>query len=142
MTNLTIPPISLHSANRCVALHHRHHQPVRDCSAGVAVRDRAGGRGVAILGRPVARRRAAARTADVTPTACSMLDGAAWRAVRRLGYLRLVTYTVPSEPGASLRGAGWALIGEVAGGSWTREARPRIGRHPTVPKLRWERAFA
>jgi hypothetical protein len=57
--------------------------------------------------------------------ACSMLYGAAWRAARALGYRRLVTYTLASEGGASLRAAGWHCIGEAGGGSWSRTNRPR-----------------
>ena len=33
---------------------------------------------------------------------CSMLYGAAWRAARALGYRRLGTYTLQTEPGTSL----------------------------------------
>ena len=53
---------------------------------------------------------------------------------------RLVTYTLPEEGGASLRGAGWRCIGEAGGGSWSRTARPRVDAHPTQRKLRWEAA--
>lgn len=70
--------------------------------------------------------------------ACSILYGAAWRAVRALGYRRLVTYTLPSESGASLRAAGWTCLGEAGGGSWSRKDRPRVDTHPTQAKLRWE----
>lgn len=58
-----------------------------------------------------------------------------WSA-ERLGYRRLGTYTLPEEGGASLRAAGWRLIGEAGGGSW--DARPRVDKHPTQVKLRWE----
>ena len=68
-----------------------------------------------------------------------MLYGAAWRAVRALGYRRLVTYTLPEEGGASLRGAGFQLIGEAGGGSWSRTDRPRVDLNPMQVKLRWER---
>ena len=102
--------------------------------------------GVAIVGRPVARGLQDGRTAEVTRVcvldgarnACSMLYGAAWRAARALGYLRLVTYTLPEESGASLRGAGWRLLGQAGGGSWSRPTRPREDKHPMQVKLRWE----
>lgn len=77
---------------------------------------------------------------DGTRNACSMLYGACWRAARALGWRRLVTYTLPSEGGASLRAAGWRLLGEAGGGSWSCESRPRVDRHPTQTKLRWEAA--
>lgn len=77
---------------------------------------------------------------DGTRNACSMLYGAAWRACRALGYRRLVTYTLPEEGGASLRAAGWRLVGEAGGGSWSRKSRPRVDLHPTQQKMRWEAA--
>ncbi len=73
---------------------------------------------------------------------CSMLYSAAWRAVRALGYRRLVTYILGEESGASLAAAGWRCLGEAGGGSWSREGRPRIDTHPTQVKLRWERVAA
>jgi hypothetical protein len=103
---------------------------------------------VAIVGRPVARELAADDFAaeltrcctDGTRNACSMLYSAAWRAARALGYRRLVTYTLASEGGASLRAAGWHCIGEAGGGSWSRTSRPRVDTHPLQIKLRWERS--
>ena len=68
---------------------------------------------------------------------CSALYSASWRAVRAMGYKRLVTYTLPEEGGASLRAAGWICVGEAGGGSWSREGRPRVDMHPTQTKLRW-----
>ena len=75
---------------------------------------------------------------DGAPNACSMLYGAARRAVKALGYRRLVTYTLPEEGGASLRASGWTLAGEAGGGSWSRDGREREDKHPTQRKLRWE----
>lgn len=94
-------------------------------------------RGVAIVGRPVARHLQDGYTAEVTrlctdgtPNACSMLYEAAWRAAKAVGYLRIITYTLPQEGGASLRAAGWHLIGPAGGGSWSRAGRPRADEHP------------
>jgi hypothetical protein len=38
----------------------------------------------------------------------------------------------------SLRAAGWRCVGKAGGGSWHRKGRPRIDRHPTQMKIRWE----
>ncbi len=101
--------------------------------------------GVVIVGKPVARMLADDYTAEVTRLAsdgtrncCSLLYRAAWNASRAMGYRRLITYTLATEPGASLRGAGFKLIGEAGGGSWSRTTRPRVDTHPTQTKLRWE----
>jgi hypothetical protein len=101
--------------------------------------------GVAIVGRPVSRMRDDGETAEITRlctdgtrNACSFLYGAASRAAFALGFKRIGTYTLPEEGGASLRAAGWKLIGERGGGSWKRISRPRVDKHPTQAKLLWE----
>lgn len=71
--------------------------------------------GVAILHRPVSRYlddgvsvEISRLATDGTRNACSYLLGAAARlAFNEMGKLRLLTYTLASESGASLRGAGW-----------------------------------
>ena len=142
---LRVTPITLREARAYVDEHHRHH---RAPQGGLfAVSASAGDRvvGVVIIGRPVARMLCDGYSAEVTrlctdgsPNACSLLYAAAWRAARAMGYLRLLTYTLKEEGGASLRAAGWRCIGEAGGGSWSRIGRPRIDAHPTQPKLRWE----
>lgn len=142
---MTLTPITLREARAFVDRHHRHHPAPQGGIFAVAAS--VGGEvvGVAIVGRPVARMLQDDWTAEVVRlctlghrNAPSMLYGAAWRAARAMGYRRLVTYTLPEEGGASLRGAGWKLIGEAGGGSWSRESRPRVDLHPMQTKLRWE----
>lgn len=139
-------PVTLREANALVASLHRHHKTVRGCCFCIAARDPDGELvGVAIVGRPVARMLQDGVTAEVTRVAtnghrnaCSFLLGRAWRAARAIGYRRMVTYTLPQEGGASLRGAGWAEVGPAGGGSWSRKDRPREDKHPTAVKTRWE----
>lgn len=146
---LTIVPCDLDEANAFVREHHRHHRPVRGCKFCLAVmadRDGCGQIvGVAIVGRPSARHLDNTLTLEVTrvatdgtKNACSALYSAAWRAARALGHERLVTYTLPEEGGASLRGAGWTVVAESRGGAWSRAGRPRVDLHPLQRKLRWE----
>lgn len=142
---LKLCPITLREAHAFVAQHHRHHGPAQGALWAVGIEAASEIVGVAIVGRPVARRLQDGYTAEVVrachlgnPNAGSMLYAACWRAARALGFRRLVTYTLPTESGASLRGAGWHLIGEVGGGSWSRHSRPRVDTHPLQCKLRWE----
>lgn len=130
--NLSVIPCSLDEANAFVERTHRHHKPVPGCKFCVAVATGIEVRGVAIVGRPVSRMLDDGWTLEVNRcatdgarNACSMLYRAAWRAARALGYLRLVTYTLPEEGGASLRGAGFKLIGKAGGGSWSSKVRDR-----------------
>lgn len=143
---LVIVPVTLREANAFVKRTHRHHGTVRGCKFSLAVADAANEiRGVAIVGRPVARMLDDGWTAEVLrvatdgcPNACSALYAASWRTARAMGYRRCGTYILGIEPGTSLLAAGWRLIGEAGGGTWSRESRPRIDMHPTQGKLRWE----
>ena len=144
---LTVTPINLDEANAFVSQHHRHHKPVPGAKFCVAVSEDDVVRGVAIVGRPVARMSDTGFTLEVNRcctdgarNACSMLYGAAWRAARALGYLRLITYTLPEEGGASLRASGWKCIGERGGGNWNCKSRPRIDTAELLQgqKLLWE----
>lgn len=145
---LVAVPITLREANSFVARLHRHHQPARGCRFVVGASDGERIVGVAIVSRPVARQLQDGWTAEVvrlctdgTPNACSFLYGACWRAAKAIGYRRLITYTLPEEGGASLRAAGWRVIAErTGGGSWSRNARPRVDTHPTGQKTLWEAA--
>ena len=142
---MKLVPITLAEANAFVEQHHRHHGLVagHQFSLGAAKDDVIVA--VAIVGRPVARMNQDGYTSELTRlasdgtrNACSFLYGRAWRAAQALGYRRMITYTLASEDGASLRAAGWRLIGEAGGGSWSRENRPRVDKHPLQQKLRWE----
>ena len=64
---------------------------------------------------------------------------AAARAAFAMGYLKIGTYTLPSEGGASLKASGWQLVGEAGGGSWDRENRKRTDKAPLELKHLWER---
>ena len=144
---LTLCPITLSDAMVFVSRHHRHHRrPQGGLFAVACAIDQANEPcGVAIIGRPVSRHLDDGWTAEVTrlcttgeKNACSMLYRAAWRAAKALGYKRLITYTLDTEGGSSLRAAGAKLIGQAGGGSWNRENRIRIDKHPTQMKLKWE----
>lgn len=139
-------PVTLEQANAFVAHHHRHHAPVtgaRFCMGAVHA-----GRlvGVAIVGRPVARRldwRVVAEVTrcctDGTRNACSFLYARCVATARALGYNALLTYTLDSEAGASLRAAGWWGEREATPGrSWDTPSRPRAAEAQVLgSKTRW-----
>lgn len=149
LPRLQLLPVSLRSANAFVQEHHRYHRPVQGAKFALAVTlsgsDRI--RGVAIVGRPVARHLDDGWTLEVTrlcadgsPNACSKLYGATCKVAKALGYTRLNTYTLPEEGGASLRAAGWRLVGTRDGGAWSRPSRPRADtpEHLRGPKCLWQ----
>lgn len=147
---LRLQPLTLRAANDYIAQEHRHHPPTRGHKFSVGVVDEAGElHGVGVAGRPVSRMLDAqgylevVRVAtDGTKNACSMLYGALRRAGIALGYPpeRIITYTLASESGASLRASGWVDDGPAGGGSWSRTGRERTDSHPTEEKRRWRAA--
>lgn len=71
--------------------------------------------------------------------ACSMLYGAAAKEARKRGFSRVITYTHETEPGTTLKAAGWIQTGRVKGRSWNTKSRPRDDKHlQIVDKIRWE----
>lgn len=143
---LQITPITLAEANAFIEHHHRHHGPVTGHKFSIAASDKIGVRGVVIVGRPVSRMLDDGWSLEVnrcctdgTRNACSMLYGAAWRAAKAMGYRRLITYTLQEEGGASLRAAGFELIGKAGGGNWNTPSRPRVDTEHRQIKLRWEK---
>jgi len=132
--------------------HHAHHDAPQGWKFGVAVHNGPTRVGVAVVGRPVSRLLAQQRpgTLEVTRVctwgapaarrnAASKLYGSCGKEARRLGYTQLVTYTLESEDGASLRAAGFRIEAHTRGGSWSRRGRERTDSAPTGPKLRWVR---
>jgi hypothetical protein len=55
---------------------------------------------------------------DGVANGCSMLYGALIRAAWALGYDKVLTYTLESESGTSLKASGWTYDGEAGGGDW------------------------
>ncbi len=138
-------PLSLVEANQFIIEHHRHHKPVQGhkFSIGAAIESEIVG--VVIVGRPVARRRDDGMTLEVmrlctdgTPNACSFLYGRGAKAAFALGYSRIGTYILKSEPGTSLKAVGWKMIAETPGRSWSVPSRPRVDTHPLEPRLLFE----
>jgi hypothetical protein len=137
--------MTIKAAKRFVADTHRHHPTVVGALWAVGVMVSGELRGVALVGRPVARMLDDGLTAEVTrlttdgaENACSMLYGACRRAAKALGYRRLVTYTLAEEPGTSLRAAGWRQATITDGGEWSRPSRSRKPAAQPQPKVRWE----
>jgi hypothetical protein len=148
VVSLVITPISISDASEFIRQHHRHHSAPQGGLFAVSASLAGEIVAVAIIGRPVARMLQDGWTAEVirlastgVRNACSILYGAAWRAAKALGYKRLITYILDTEPGTTLKAAGWKLVGSAGGGSWSRESRPRVDRHPTQGKFLWERTI-
>ena len=143
---LALTPVSLAQANAFVALHHRHHKPVTGHKFSIGCTKEGQLVGVAIVGRPVSRYLDNGLTLEVnrlctdgTKNACSMLYAAAWRAAKAMGYQKIITYTLDTENGASLRAAGWTCTGLAGGKRWTGSRRPASDLYPAQMKYRYEK---
>jgi len=145
MTPVELRPISIKAAMRVVDDWHRHLEKPQGARFAIAAWHEDRLVGVALVGNPQARMSARDRTAaevirvatDGTPNACSFLYARAKRAAQALGFVRVLTKTLPEESGASLRAVGATFDGMTAGGSWDRINRRRQTTAPTQPKMRW-----
>lgn len=143
--NLEIVPITQAEAKVFIKEHHRHHNPSVGSIFNVACAREGKIIGVAMVGRPVARGLDDGWTIEVTRlctdgtrNACSKLYAATRKIGRALGYRKIVTYILETEKGTSLKAAGWKCVAKTFGGSWNCESRPRVDKHPTQRKLRFE----
>lgn len=121
---LELRPIDLNGARQFVGENHRHNKPPNGHKFSIACYDGDRLCGVAMVGRPVARLLDDGLTVEVTRNctdgtynACSMLYGACCRAAKALGYKKIITYTLESEPGTSLKASGWTLVQKHVGGA-------------------------
>ena len=155
---LSIRPITLRAANAFVGQHHRHNKPTNGHKWSIACYDGDRLCGVAISGQPVARKLDDGLTLEIrrvctdgTRNACSILYAASARVAREMGYKRVITYTLISESGASLKASGFKNCGEAGGVSWDMPSRHReltqvtlFGierKYPDEKKIRWEKRF-
>jgi len=150
---MRIVPVTFPVANECVRMWHRHHAPLPGGFAWyclAAVHD-GGIVAAAICGRPTNRNNDDLQTVEVirlasdgTRNACSALLGACARVAREMGAARIITYTLDSETGSSLRAAGWNLDKAGITSWWTHAGSrtPAVKReHMKEGKVRWSVSF-
>lgn len=147
MKALELRPCDFQTAVQFVGEHHRHNRPPIGHKFSIAVYD-AGGvlHGVCMVGRPIGRYLDDGLTLEVnrcctdgTKNACTMLYGAAQRAAAALGYKRIVTYTLESENGSSLRASNWICDGQAGGTHWTGQRYEQTEMPLGEMKVRWRK---
>ena len=155
---LTIKPLDLKAANEYVLKNHRHNGKVLVHRFSLGCYDGERLCGVAIVADPLARKLCDGLTVEVrrcctdgTPNACSILYGRCARVAKDMGYEKIITYLLQSEPGTTMRASGWYLEEANAGGGakgWNVPSRPRevcqqdlFGggeiKYPIEPKVRY-----
>ncbi len=127
---LVITPITLEQANTFVKQHHRHHAPVVGHRWSIGVSDDSALVGVAICGRPKARMLSQTRLLEInrlatdgTKNACSKLYATCAAIAKLMGFDDIETAILDTEPGTSLRAAGFVLRRKTDGGDWNRPSR-------------------
>lgn len=126
---LEIRPIHLKAACEFVKEYHRHNIPPVGGKFAISCYEGERLCSVAICGRPVARRLDNGETLEIyrnctdgTRNACTKLYGACIRIASNMGYRKVITYTLESENGASLRAANFTFAGSA--GTWWWTATP------------------
>lgn len=129
---MEIKPITFREASDFINENHRHHKATVGHKFSIGLFDGEKLVGVAVCGRPVSRYLDDGETCEInrlctdgTKNACSMLYGASCRVAKEMGYVRVITYILSSENGASLKASGFICEGEAGGHSLDRKTQQR-----------------
>lgn len=142
---LEIKPITLKEANEFVKRYHRHNIPTAGGKFAIACVENGKICGVSICGRPVGRKLDDGTTLEIyrnctdgTTNACSKLYGASVRIAKDMGYRKVITYTLESESGASVKAANFKCVGKAGGKKWNGRSERNYFVAPQEMKNRWE----
>jgi hypothetical protein len=148
---LRVVPLHLHQANELVAQLHRHHKPIRVAKYSIGASKDGKVVGAAICMRPACRTLDDGLTLEVcrlvtdgTANACSLLYATCAKIAKLMGYAKIQTYILDSEPGTSLKATGWVLEKTGCGGTpqGLRTNRPNgheVSAITFAKKQRWAR---
>ena len=144
---MEIRPITYRKACEHIDAYHRHHRHPRGQKFALAAYNEEKLLGVATAGRPVARGLDDGLTLEITRVctdgyrnACSFLYGAVCRVAKEMGYKTVVTYTLESEDGASVKSANFEFVKTVPGRSWSCPTRERKD-HLIANKTLWKKVL-
>lgn len=150
LADMEVEPIHLREAREYIAKHHRHcgAPSFHKFSVSLRVDGESEPIGVAVASTPKARHLMDGKTLEINrvcvdprySNACSKLYAQVVRIGKAMGYTRFVSYTLPTESGASLRAVGFRFDGmtQDAAHGWDVPSRPRsTENYPKGEKLRW-----
>tara|TARA_R100001594_G_scaffold59248_1_gene93196 strand:+ start:1768 stop:2226 length:459 start_codon:yes stop_codon:yes gene_type:complete len=149
MKQLSAVPLNLKKCNEYITAFHRHNKKVQGCkfTFGCLYKDKLVG--VCVVGRPISRFKDDGFTAEVTricvfdaaPSGVnSFLYARAWRVWKAMGGKKIITYTLQSESGCSLRGANYKIINEVEINKhkgWLNRDNRKLQAASQQPKFCW-----
>jgi|TARA_B100001093_G_C26690945_1_gene954779 hypothetical protein len=152
MSFITVP-LTLKEANEFVTTHHRHNKKCQGHRFSIGCIKDNDMVGVAICGRPLSRRLDSQFVLEVLrvcikdpapKNACSYLYARAWKIWQSMGGNKILTYTLASESGASMRAVGWDKVSETKPLSKNAKGWETRDNRQTQPvnfqlKFRWEK---
>jgi hypothetical protein len=143
----TFVPIELKQANRFISMYHGHNGPVKRAKFQIGLMEGEELIGVAVAGRPVARLLGGRLTIEILrtcvkpdhPDANSQLYGRMRQICERMGYTKIITYTLKREHASGLLAVGARPVAETKPQTWDRATRHRRTQPVySEPKIRWE----
>tara|TARA_A100001011_G_C13680336_1_gene583394 strand:+ start:46 stop:513 length:468 start_codon:yes stop_codon:yes gene_type:complete len=151
---LSIIPLSLKEANEFVTKYHRHNKKCAGHKWSVGAIYQGKLVGVIIVGRPVARKLDNRFTLEVNRNCvldnapkgtCSFLYAKAIKIWQSMGGKKLITYTLNTESGSSLRAVDFNKETTVQtfkkNTGWTTRANRVWQEVQSIPRIRWAKEF-
>ncbi len=143
---MEIRPITFKQSCEFINKNHRHHRATVGCKFCVGLYEKNELIGCAVCGRPVSRFYDDGLTCEINrvcvldghKNACSMLYGACCRIAKNMGYKKIITYTLKSESGISLKASNFVNEGIAGGEHWTGQ-RNKGQPIPHELKNRWSK---
>jgi hypothetical protein len=145
---MRIVPLSLKEANAFVDKHHRHNKRVVTHKVSIGMESEGKLIGVAIGGNPVARLLDNGKTFEIRrvcvldgyANACSKLMARIKRIAQLMGYEKVITYTLKSESGSSLKAVNARCVAEVKPSKGWTQRNPHCEHQAVYDewKYRWE----
>lgn len=157
--NLKVTPTTIKKANEFVKEHHRHHRPTTNNTGrwALSAYDNSGSLvGVIIAANPISPFLMDGYTLELTRVCvsekapkgtCSFLISRCCKIWKEMGGRKVITYTLSTESGSSLKGAGWKEAGKVKPHKrWTNRNRVDGKSREdltiySLEKIRWEKTI-
>ncbi len=146
--NVNYKPLDLDDANRFITMFHRHNRKVIGHKFSIGIFFENELIGVSIVGRPLARKLDNGNTVEILrlcvkegyPNVASRLYNRTRKICELMGYDSVITYTLQTEPGSSLKAIGAKIVHETKGNKdgWLNRKGRKKQKVVSLDKYRWE----
>lgn len=145
---MKIIPITLKVANEFVLRYHRHNKSVVGSRFAIGLTRDCELVGVAICDRPISRHLDNGLTLEVyrvctdgTKNATSMLYSRCKRIGQLMGYEKIITYTLQSESGSSLKAIGAQIEKNIEGRQWNDSEKVKRTKQAVSEEMKYRWAI-